>query len=220
MNQRKLSAHESPPASAEGRGSLSADDWARAALDALAVGGLDAVAVEPLARQLGVTKGSFYWHFRSRAALLRAALEAWEQTETEAAIRAVDVFEDPYERIVQLFKRGNTGSREGRLYLALAAASDDPIVGAAVHRVSSRRLTYLQACYGALGLEGRDARLWSAFAYATFIGNQQLHRDAPEHFPEGDEFRRYFRLMLTTLVPRPQGKSDGPSDTGSPSSDT
>ncbi|MBP8098362.1 MAG: helix-turn-helix transcriptional regulator, partial [Arenimonas sp.] len=54
---------------------LSAEDWARAALDVIAEQGLAAVAVEPLARRLGVTKGSFYWHFPSREALLVAALQ-------------------------------------------------------------------------------------------------------------------------------------------------
>ena len=57
---------------------LSAEDWALAALDVIAESGLAAVAVEPLARRLGVTKGSFYWHFPSREALLVAALERWE----------------------------------------------------------------------------------------------------------------------------------------------
>ncbi|MEO7478195.1 MAG: helix-turn-helix domain-containing protein, partial [Lysobacteraceae bacterium] len=40
---------------------LSAADWAQAALDQLGEQGLAAVGVEPLARRLGVTKGSFYW---------------------------------------------------------------------------------------------------------------------------------------------------------------
>ena len=56
---------------------LGRDDWIRAALDAIAAGGLAAVAVEPLARSLGVTKGSFYAHFSNRDELIEAALEAW-----------------------------------------------------------------------------------------------------------------------------------------------
>src|SRR3546814_3926398 len=55
---------------AERSGRLSADDWAQAALEQIAEQGVLAVAVEPLARRLGVTKGSFYWHFPSREALL------------------------------------------------------------------------------------------------------------------------------------------------------
>jgi len=59
------------------RQNLTADDWAAAALEAMASSGIEAVAVEPLARSLGVTKGSFYWHFPNREALMRRALELW-----------------------------------------------------------------------------------------------------------------------------------------------
>ena len=41
-----------------------------------------------------------------------------------------------------------------------------------------------------------------SFAYATFIGNQQVHRDSPTTFPSGPGFREYFKLMLKTLIPR------------------
>jgi AcrR family transcriptional regulator len=186
------------------RQNLSAEHWAEAALDAVASGGLEAVAVEPLARRLGVTKGSFYWHFANRDALVHAALQLWEKRETEDAIIGVEEEPDPYERIVKLFKRGNSSHRAGRLYLALAAASDDPVVGQVVMRVSARRLAYLYKCYLGLGLSERDAKLWSTFAYATFIGNQQVHRDTPDEFPAGAEFREYFKLMLRTLIPRPR----------------
>ena len=58
---------------------LSADDWAREALEQIAETGVSSVAVEPLARRLGVTKGSFYWHFPSREALLQAASSVGNQ---------------------------------------------------------------------------------------------------------------------------------------------
>jgi AcrR family transcriptional regulator len=54
---------------------LSKADWTEAALDALAGDGLSNVAVEPLARRLGATKGSFYWHFANRAELIAATLQ-------------------------------------------------------------------------------------------------------------------------------------------------
>lgn len=185
------------------KSNLSREAWGEAALEALASGGLEAVAVEPLARRLGVTKGSFYWHFPSREALLREALALWERRETVDARAGVEELSDPYERIVRLFKQGNASYRAGRLYLALAAASDDPAVGEVVRRVSADRLDYLNRCYRDLGLSETDARLWSTFAYATFIGNQQVHRDTPAQFPKDEEFRAYFKLMLKTLIPRP-----------------
>jgi AcrR family transcriptional regulator len=52
---------------------LTRQDWIDAALEALETGGVPAVAVEPLASRLGVTKGSFYWHFKDRNELLATA---------------------------------------------------------------------------------------------------------------------------------------------------
>lgn len=182
--------------------SLSADDWAAAALDAMAAGGLEAVAIEPLARQLGVTKGSFYWHFANRDALIEAALTRWEREETDDIMVRVGDTTDPYERIVRVFKAANASYRSGRLYLALAAASDRPSIQEAVRRVSERRLAYLYECYRALGLSEGDARRWSTFAYATFMGNLQIRRDVPEAIPENEQFNDYLRLMIETLIPR------------------
>lgn len=184
------------------RRNLTAEAWAEAALDAIAAGGLDAVAVEPLARRLDVTKGSFYWHFPNREALVKAALQLWEQRETVDIIAGLEDDPDPYQRIVNLFKRANASHRAGRLYLAMAAAADDVRVNEVVQRVSARRLAYLEKCYRALGMAASEAPLWATFAYATFIGNQQVHRDTPHKFPAGAKFREYFKLMLATLVPR------------------
>ncbi|MBY8965427.1 TetR/AcrR family transcriptional regulator [Algiphilus sp. NNCM1] len=184
------------------RQSLSADDWATAALDAMAAGGLGAVAIEPLARQLGVTKGSFYWHFANRDALIEAALERWEREETDDIMARVGDEQDPYERIVRVFKAANASYRSGRLYLALAAASDRPSIQQVVRRVSERRLSFLLDCYRALGLSEADARRWSTFAYATFMGNLQIRRDVPEAIPENQQFNDYLRLMIQTLIPR------------------
>src|SRR5262245_37612778 len=56
---------------------LDADAWIAAAFEALAAGGIDAVRVEPLAKALDITKGSFYWHFADRRALIDAMLGSW-----------------------------------------------------------------------------------------------------------------------------------------------
>ena len=55
------------------------ETWVRAATQSLADSGVDGVKVETLARQLGLTKGSFYWHFKDRRALLDAVLEHWHE---------------------------------------------------------------------------------------------------------------------------------------------
>ncbi|SRR5579862_5258958 len=65
---------------------LERDDWLRAARLALLRGGVDAVRVERLARDLSVTKGSFYWHFKDREELLELLLREWEQELAEDII--------------------------------------------------------------------------------------------------------------------------------------
>ena len=99
--QDRASGQDKPAPERTGR--LSADDWAQAALDLIAEQGVAAVAVEPLARRLGVTKGSFYWHFPSREALLVAALERWEKVEQEV-FSSLEPIPDPRERLRALFR--------------------------------------------------------------------------------------------------------------------
>ncbi len=67
---------------------LSISEWLRAARSALLNRGLGSVSIERLARELGVTKGSFYWHFKDRAALLEALLKEWED-EADLLIGAI-----------------------------------------------------------------------------------------------------------------------------------
>lgn len=67
---------------------LTADDWVAAGLRTLLDSGIEAVKVLALAEDLGVTRGSFYWHFDNRAGLLDRLLDSWETTNSGAIVRA------------------------------------------------------------------------------------------------------------------------------------
>ncbi|HEY2239319.1 MAG TPA: helix-turn-helix domain-containing protein, partial [Streptosporangiaceae bacterium] len=67
-----------------------ASAWVEAGLEALGAGGPEAVRVDPLARALGVTRGSFYWHFADRDALLTELLNAWERAATDDVLERVE----------------------------------------------------------------------------------------------------------------------------------
>src|SRR6478672_1382170 len=93
---------------------LDKSDWLRAARLALLHHGPEAVRVEPLARDLGVTKGSFYWHFTDRAELLEALILEWEQ-ETALltdALRQADPRDELPAILVELDRR-NVASERG-----------------------------------------------------------------------------------------------------------
>lgn len=184
------------------RRSLTADDWAQAALDVIAGGGVEAVAVEPLARILKVTKGSFYWHYPNRDALVARALEVWERHETVDMIGAAEQEPLPRERIHTLFRTAaNTDQRSERILLALSA-SESLTARACVQRVSEAWRAYLEACYRALGLDAAEARHWATFAYSTYIGTVRMRRDNPDALPAGPDFNEYLRFLIRALMPR------------------
>ena len=141
---------------------LTADDWARAALTALVEQGLAGVAIEPLAVRLGTTKGSFYWHFRNRDALVEATLELWERSHTEAVIEVVGAEPEPRQRLRALFtsidRLGGHHGRTGAIEVNLLAAADHPAVATVLRRVVDRRLAYLHDIFAGLGLDDAEAR--------------------------------------------------------------
>jgi AcrR family transcriptional regulator len=179
---------------------LSAADWETAALDALAENGLAGVAVEPLARRLGVTKGSFYWHFADREALLAAALAHWENSYTERVIAAVAAARDPRERLVRLIGRVLAGGRSDRIHIALATAKH-PLVRETLARVTHRRLAYLESCYAELGQPRREAKRSALLAYAAYVGLVHLRLEAPKELPARDAFTAYVEHLIAKLVP-------------------
>lgn len=184
------------------RKSLTITDWADAALDTIADAGLKGVAVERLARQLRVTKGSFYWHFPNRDALLRAAVERWERQQTDDVIAQARQEQDGRARMARLFRNADGSKRAGQLYLAFAAAARDPVVGTVVRRVNNRRVRFMEDCYLAMGLEPGEARQRALLAYSVYLGFMQLKRDTPDLMPRGPEFQDYLAYINQVLVPR------------------
>jgi AcrR family transcriptional regulator len=182
---------------------LTAHDWTAAALEALAAGGVAAVAVEPIAARLGTTKGSFYWHFPSRDALLEAALLEWERTHTEDVIRIVEAEPDLRRRMRTLLAvaLGSHGDRPGnRVELALQPTAGHPLVAPVLARVTRRRLDYLTDLFGRLGFAPEEARQRSMLAYTAYLGHAQLAHATPGLAPEGAELPAYVDATIATLT--------------------
>lgn len=187
----------------ERSGRLRAEDWAQAALDLIAEQGVAAVAVEPLARRLGVTKGSFYWHFPSRDALLVAALERWEKVEQETVFGKLEAIADTSQRLRALFAVVAHEYKSHVIYSELLKALDHPAVQPVIGRVSQRRLDYLTASFRQAGLSRTDAQHRARLTYAAYVGflqlNLQLHQARLQH----DEFEAYVEHVMATLIPTP-----------------
>ncbi len=178
---------------------LSPDDWARAALAAIARGGVDAVAVETVAAELGATKGSFYWHFKNRDALIQAALDRWEQGRTEAVIEELEREPKPAKRLKKILAAAFELGPTDRAEIALLANPDHPAALRAVRRVAERRITYMSQQLEALGWDPGEALDRAVLMYYVYIGYLQMTHVAP-HMTSGDARRRHVELVFDALA--------------------
>lgn len=200
-----MSASATASAKAERTRRLSATHWAAAALDLIAEEGVRAVAVEPLARRLGVTKGSFYWHFPSRDALLQAALERWEQVELDEVFAQLEAIPDPRQRMRELFLRVAHEVRSHVIYSELLKALDHPVVQPVMQRVSKRRLDYLMLAFRQVGMARVEAQNRAHLTYAAYVGFLQLSLQLRQPRLQHAEFEAYVDHVISTLIPTTVG---------------
>jgi len=180
---------------------LSREAWVKAAINLIAQEGVPAVAVEPLALALGVTKGSFYWHFQNRDELIHAALEVWEQDQSADVVTRYGGIEDPRRRLRVLLFAAFEDVENGRFFAALAVSSEDPRVQPYLRRASERRLAFGAEAFQALGLTEEEAKERALLAYAAYAGYFQLLRSTPELVGAVTDLSGYVKRLADALVP-------------------
>ncbi len=172
---------------------LTHDDWVTAALGAIAEGGLAAVGVEPLAARLGATKGSFYWHFTSRDALLQAAIERWEKETTTDVIAEITAAQDaPAGQFRRLVARVIERAEQDPVGPALLASATHPAVAPALERATAARLGVIATVFGRLGFPAAEARRRALLAYSAYLGHGQLAHSTPAVLPRTKAGRRAY----------------------------
>ena len=79
------------------------DDWLEAAIGLLKSGGIETVQITALSRALGITRGSFYWHFENRDDLLGAMIARWRARNTGVMLDALSGARDLDGGLLALF---------------------------------------------------------------------------------------------------------------------
>ncbi|MGY8709967.1 TetR/AcrR family transcriptional regulator [Bradyrhizobium sp. 18BD] len=146
---------------------LSADDWINAGLKALAGSGFTALKADPLAKTMGVSRGSFYWHFADLGAFHAAVLKHWREIAAEQIIADVEAAGD--EPLKALLRR----SFGARLDLERAVrnwAAFDAAAQGAVRAIDRRRIDYIEVLLGKRGLAPAIAQARAQILYWTFLG--------------------------------------------------
>ena len=196
-----------PPTAAEtGRTPLTPDSWVEAATAVLVDQGIDHVRVDVLAGQLGVTRGSFYWHFRDREDLLRRVLQAWSEQATEQLTRRLATARtQPQEQlrdVISLPFRGRAAAKAARIELAIRAwARRDELARQAVDAADAARIGYHREIFAALGFAAADAEHRAFLLYGYEVAESLLHR-------QGTAAQRQARAAyVERLMLRPLGNA-------------
>jgi AcrR family transcriptional regulator len=160
---------------------LSPQAWIDAATAVLVDQGIDHVRVDVLARELRVSRGSFYWHFRDREALLRAVLQHWaDQTTAQLTQRLKTASGDAQERLAQVASlplRGRSAARAARIELAIRAwARRDAMAREALDAADAQRIAYHAQIFKGLGFAASQAQHRAFLMYSYEVAESLLHR--------------------------------------------
>ncbi|WP_224784979.1 TetR/AcrR family transcriptional regulator [Marinihelvus fidelis] len=183
------------------RNTLSAVDWEHEALAVIAEEGVTALAVEPLARRMGITKGSFYWHFSGRESLLEQALERWEAHDARNLAASMGAIEDPRERLVAFIHGVSRERFTHDVYRALCSAADHPQVEPVLERVANRRMAEIARAFSELGMDDTGAAHRARLTYSVYLGFLQLQSQHQAPVFSSEEYSAYVEHVIETLIP-------------------
>ena len=165
--------------SAPVRTQLYPERWVEIAIDLLASDGIAGLRVEVLAKRCGVTKGSFYWHFKDRQDLLAAVLEHWREGRIRD-IEKITTVSQGHERDQLHFAikvYGTSRNRKG-VSIELAVrdwARHDPQAATVVEAVDLYRLECTRKLFVAAGMSDAEAKSRSLLLYACVFGLSLMH---------------------------------------------
>lgn len=172
---------------------LTQQRWLTAGLQALANEGPEGLRIMPIAGQLGVTKGSFYWHFKSLDAYQAALLQEWERCYTQEAIQCLE--NDKADPATKL-RTWITGAAYADFKLDRAMRSwslHKPAVREVRARVDQDRINYLKKLLQAVGWSEDDALALAQWTYCAWVGYATLEGTATTE--------KQIKLILSILTP-------------------
>ena len=173
-------------------------EWVEGAIDALADEGVAGMCVESLAKRFGVTKGSFYWHFKDRQDLVDAVLQTWKEDRIGDADSAVQAAQ-AREQLLQIIDVDGRDRKDVAIELAVRDwARRDAQAGAVVEAVDHYRLESANRLFVACGLGDEEAKSRSLLFNAYLLGQSLMAFDRRD--PKIIDARR---SIVGRIVPDP-----------------
>ncbi|MBL4661220.1 MAG: TetR/AcrR family transcriptional regulator [Alcanivoracaceae bacterium] len=180
--------------------SLTAEDWQEAALTVIAHQGVAAVAVESLARDLGVTKGSFYWHFSNRMDLVKQALKRWRLGDKKLIAEKILPIKNPKKRLLAWFKLSAEPIQTHLIYSTLLADRSHALISKILKEITLERLDHLQNSYIEMGYENNQAKSQSLLAYSVYVGFLHMSKTLYGALPDSKQAEKYAQFVAKQLL--------------------
>jgi AcrR family transcriptional regulator len=178
--------------------------WLEEGLALLAEAGASVLTIDLLTSRLGVTKGSFYHHFRNWQDYKECLLALYEDQRTLQIIESAQQQLTPTDRLELVIQATLRGSNQ--LEVALRAwALQDPFVQAYQQRIDQRRLAYLEELAWQLCQDHERARCVARLFYSVFVGSQHILPPI-----QGQDLEALYREVekLSNLPPSASGDQD------------
>ena len=176
---------------------LSKKQWLDHGLLNLQESGFTSLKADKLAKSLGVSRGSFYWHFKDLADFHAGVLGRWQELKIQATIDGLEAGGDSAEsKLRQLIGIASTG--DGKLEQAIRAwAFSDAQVKATVDTIDARALGYVQFCLVEMGINDETAHARARIIYSAYLGQMMIGGDWPEEerSAQGEELMRFAGTM-------------------------
>ena len=172
---------------------LTSRDWVNAGLKALARSGFTALKADTLAKALGVSRGSFYWHFADVGAYHDAVLQRWREVAYENVVLEVEGTAE--NRLATLLDRAFRA--DGRLERAVRGWAKAKSM---VEAVDARRLGYIRDLLVEGGLAPDEATIRARVVYWAYLG----HGLSPAK-PDSAEWRRILAELIYLATARREG---------------
>ncbi len=182
------------------RKSLNPSDWEVATLDVIAHQGVSAVAVENIAKDLGVTKGSFYWHFTNRKDLIVAALKRWQEDDRAVIKEKIWSIPDAHERLQAWFLLSAEPLQSHLIYATLLADRQHDFVAKVLKEVTLERLSYLQKSYQGIGYEEARAKQQALLSYSVYVGYLHMAKTLHGKFKDTENIENYAKYVASQLI--------------------
>ncbi len=148
---------------------LTVQDWVDFALTTLAHEGFDALKADVLARKLGVSRGSFYWHFSDLSAFHARVIEHWKQMATEAIIADIEQHQSGKERMNALLRHAFGGGAAVEIRMR-GWADNNAEAARAIGDIDRRRREYIEALLRAMGIAPHLAATRAQLLYWAYLG--------------------------------------------------